>query len=186
MEIFFQWLTGLKISPMEIPLERVELSACPRDGACDSMTLSSSRCRGPALGNVALLNSTVFILWMKLQKERCKDLIKFLKYHSVDYFSTFAWKSLLPLYKNLYKHNSMRNIKDTRCSRVDAHLYASEFKWQNTEMIWSQRWGLYMCQWFGFWERMDLWCMHQSWHHISNTVVQLWNILYLSLRSVIP
>lgn len=52
--------------PSEMPLDRVELSACPRVGVWDSSTLSSSRCLDPALGNVALLNSTVFILWMKL------------------------------------------------------------------------------------------------------------------------
>lgn len=49
-----------------MPLDRVELSACPRVGLWLSITLSSSRCREPALGKVALLNSTVFILLMKL------------------------------------------------------------------------------------------------------------------------
>lgn len=57
-------------SPIDIPLERVELSAWPRDGAWGSMTLSSNRCLGPAFGNVALLNSAVFILWMKLETKR--------------------------------------------------------------------------------------------------------------------
>lgn len=52
--------------PSEMPLDRVELSACPRVGLWLSITLSSSRCREPALGKVALLNSTVFILLMKL------------------------------------------------------------------------------------------------------------------------
>lgn len=49
-----------------MPLDRVELSACPRVGLWLSITLSSSRCREPAFGKVALLNSTVFILLMKL------------------------------------------------------------------------------------------------------------------------
>lgn len=49
-----------------MPLDRVELSAWPRVGLWLSITLSSSRCREPALGKVALLNSTVFILLMKL------------------------------------------------------------------------------------------------------------------------
>jgi len=37
------------------------------------MTLSSSRCLGPALGNVALLNSAVFILCMKLEMNKDKN-----------------------------------------------------------------------------------------------------------------
>lgn len=52
--------------PNEMPLDSVELSACPRAGVWLSITLSSRRCLEPALGKVALLNSTVFILWMKL------------------------------------------------------------------------------------------------------------------------
>lgn len=55
--------------PSEMPLDRVELSACPRVGLWLSITLSSSRCREPALGKVALLNSTVFILLMKLRTQ---------------------------------------------------------------------------------------------------------------------
>ncbi|TNN60578.1 hypothetical protein EYF80_029179 [Liparis tanakae] len=51
----------------EIPLDSVELSAWPLVGLWLSITLSSSRWREPALGKVALLNSTVFILWMKLR-----------------------------------------------------------------------------------------------------------------------
>lgn len=56
--------------PSEMPLDRVELSACTLVGLWLSITLSSNRWREPALGNVALLNSTVFILWMKLQRNR--------------------------------------------------------------------------------------------------------------------
>lgn len=56
--------------PSEMPLDRVELSAWHRLGLWLSITLSSSRWREPALGNVALLNSTVFILWMKLARHR--------------------------------------------------------------------------------------------------------------------
>lgn len=58
--------------PSEMPLDRVELSACPRVGLWLSITLSSSRCREPALGKVALLNSTVFILLMKLTENNKK------------------------------------------------------------------------------------------------------------------
>lgn len=60
-----------------MPLDSVELSACPRVGVWLSSTLSSSRCLDPALGNVALLNSTVFVLWIKLQhtQERVKDRV---------------------------------------------------------------------------------------------------------------
>lgn len=36
------------------------------------MTLSSRRCLDPALGNVALLNSAVFILCMKLEVNKNK------------------------------------------------------------------------------------------------------------------
>lgn len=67
----------LCVIPSEMPLDSVELSACPRVGVWLSSTLSSSRCLDPALGNVALLNSTVFVLWIKLQhtQERVKDRV---------------------------------------------------------------------------------------------------------------
>lgn len=53
-----------------MPLDRVELSAWQRLGLWLSITLSSSKWRDPALGKVALLNSTVFILWIKLGDSR--------------------------------------------------------------------------------------------------------------------
>lgn len=56
--------------PSEIPLDRVELSACPLVGLWLSKTLSSNKWREPAFGKVALLNSTVFILWIKLKRRR--------------------------------------------------------------------------------------------------------------------
>lgn len=67
----------LHVLPSEMPLDSVELSACPRVGVWLSNTLSSSRCLDPALGNVALLNSTVFVLWIKLQhtQKRVKDRV---------------------------------------------------------------------------------------------------------------
>lgn len=61
------------VLPSEIPLDRVELSACPRVGLWLSITLSSNRWREPALGKVALLNSTVFILWIKLCGQRAQQ-----------------------------------------------------------------------------------------------------------------
>lgn len=63
------WLLIIPVLPSEIPLDKVELSACPRVGLWISITLSSNRWREPALGNVALLNSAVFILWMKLDTQ---------------------------------------------------------------------------------------------------------------------
>lgn len=51
-----------------MPLDSVELSAWPLVGVWLSSTLSSSRCLEPALGKVALLNSTVFVLWIKLHQ----------------------------------------------------------------------------------------------------------------------
>lgn len=63
------------VIPNEMPLDSVELSACPRVGVWLSSTLSSRRCLDPALGNVALLNSTVFVLWIKLQHTQDKSKI---------------------------------------------------------------------------------------------------------------
>lgn len=62
------------VLPSEMPLDRVELSAWQRLGLWLSITLSSSKWRDPALGKVALLNSTVFILWIKLGESRQRYL----------------------------------------------------------------------------------------------------------------
>lgn len=86
------------VLPSEIPLDRVELSACPRVGVWLSITLSSNKWRDPALGNVALLNSTVFILWIKLcdqhrniEAKKHEIYIFFTIYSTIQGISDWNW-----------------------------------------------------------------------------------------------